>query len=400
MPISEEIRNKIIKLYCNTVKRTKTIYKEVAPNGEITYEDMYSIIEECNEKSNNKLKRIERECSEDEVLELLENGLNKKEIAAKLEVRLTTISLIIQNMIERGVEIPKNKKTENDEKDNKILELLENGLNQTEIGNQLGVSSTAIWLRIQNMKKRGVKIPKITKRRKTENDEKDNKILELLGKGLSQAETGRQLGVSADVISKRIKKMRERGIKIPETTKRRKTESYEKDNKILELLENGLNQTEIAGELGVSVDAISKRIKKMRERGVIIPPKIKRRKTESYEKDNKILELLEKGLTRAEIGNQLGLSKISIKKRIKNMREQGIEIPKRIKAKTDNNKEVKNNIVAEFKEEKTELKIAKEIVNLMNTKKASAEQVRVMAEIYGVDAEVEELLQSLDEQER
>ena len=344
MPISEEIRNKIIKLYCNTVKRTKTIYKEVAPNGEITYEDMYSIIEECNEKSNNKLKRIERECSEDEVLELLENGLNKKEIAAKLEVRLTTISLIIQNMIERGVEIPKNKKTENDEKDNKILELLENGLNQTEIGNQLGVSSTAIWLRIQNMKKRGVKIPKITKRRKTENDEKDNKILELL--------------------------------------------------------ENGLNQTEIAGELGVSVDAISKRIKKMRERGVIIPPKIKRRKTESYEKDNKILELLEKGLTRAEIGNQLGLSKISIKKRIKNMREQGIEIPKRIKAKTDNNKEVKNNIVAEFKEEKTELKIAKEIVNLMNTKKASAEQVRVMAEIYGVDAEVEELLQSLDEQER
>ena len=272
MKISEEIKNKIIELYCNSGKRIIKIYQEVALNEEITFEEFYSILKEYNEKNSGNLKRTKKEFSEDEVLELLQKGLT-----------------------------------------------------QTEIGKQLGVSDNTISNRIKKMRKRGVEIPerKKTERKKTE----------------------------------------------------RKKENDEKDNKILEMLEEGLTQTEIGKQLGISHTAISNRIRKMRKRGVEIPE----RKKENDEKDNKILGMLEKGLTQTEIGKQLGVTGPTISDRIKKMRKRGVEIPEK---------------------KKTTDTIAKNIVNLINSKNASIEQVRNMAKLYGVDEKVEELLKALDEQER
>ena len=328
MQISEEMKNKIIELYCNTNKIIRTIYQEVAPNGEITFEELNSIINEYNEKNIDKLKKTKKECSAGEILELLEKGLSQKEVGEQLGVSPDAISKRIKKMRERGVDIPERK----NEKDEKILELLEKGLNQTEVGKQLGVSKAAISLRIKNIKKRGVDIPE----RKNENDEK---ILELLEKGLSQKEVGEQLGVSPDAISKRIKKMRERGVDIPERKNK-------KDEKILELLEKGLNQNKIAKQLGVSAKIVSIRIKKMRERGVEIPE----RKKENDERDNKILELLEKGFSQKEVGEQLGVSPEAISYRIKRMRERGVEVPKnkRTARKTENDE--KDNEILEMLE--------------------------------------------------
>ena len=43
MQISEDTKNRIIELFFKCNKRINTILKEVAPNGEITVEDIYVI---------------------------------------------------------------------------------------------------------------------------------------------------------------------------------------------------------------------------------------------------------------------------------------------------------------------------------------------------------------------
>lgn len=93
------------------------------------------------------------------------------------------------------------------------------------------------------------------------------------------------------------------------------------DNKILELLADGNKQIQIAKILGVSRAEISRRIKIMRERGVEIPSK-----QDVF--DKKILELLVQGLTQEQIGKEIGRSDVFVSQKIKKMKEQGIKISK------------------------------------------------------------------------
>ena len=320
MQISEETKNKIIELYVNTHKKISKILQEVAPDEKISLEEFYDILREYSD--NNPDKSMSRQI-----------------------------------------------------KDSKILELLDNGLTLTQIKDELGVSIETISQRIKKMRSQGVEIPE---KIKTENTENDKKILELLEKGLTQTQIKEELGVSNKNILQRIKKMRSQGIVIPN---KKKTESEENDRKILELLKKGLNQSEIAEQLNLSRDKVFRNINKMRGRGIEIP---KREKKENDERDNKILELLEKGFSRKEIVEKMGISKQSISKRIIQMEERGVEIPKKKKKKI----------------ESTGADIARGVIDLMDKKGASEEQVRTIAEIYGVDEEVEDLLKCIDEKER
>ena len=320
MQISEETKNKIIELYVNTHKKISKILQEVAPDEKISLEEFYDILREYSD--NNPDKSMSRQI-----------------------------------------------------KDSKILELLDNGLTLTQIKDELGVSIETISQRIKKMRSQGVEIPE---KIKTENTENDKKILELLEKGLTQTQIKEELGVSNKNILQRIKKMRSQGIVIPN---KKKTESEENDRKILELLKKGLTQSEIAEQLNLSRDKVFRNINKMRGRGIEIP---KREKKENDERDNKILELLEKGFSRKEIVEKMGISKQSISKRIIQMEERGVEIPEKKKKKI----------------ESTGADIARGVIDLMDKKGASEEQVRTIAEIYGVDEEVEDLLKCIDEKER
>lgn len=176
------------------------------------------------------------------------------------------------------------------------------------------------------------------------------------------------IGLYPSTIYDRINTMRKRGIEIPE-------ESLDKINK---LIKKGLDEqktpTEIAKEIGVSRTIISSRISQMRERGFDIP-KVRNKTSNQFiedieieDKNKKIIEGLENRLTQAEIARNIGLSRQAVNQRIKKL-DEGI---------------------------KKRLGIM--IVNLMTTKNATIEQIKIIGEYYGVD--VEEVLNSLDEQER
>ncbi|MBR0350736.1 MAG: winged helix-turn-helix transcriptional regulator [Clostridia bacterium] len=331
-------------------------------------------------KKRGKPKKIRNDEIDNKILELLENGLNQTQISDRIGLSNATISNRIKRMKERGMVIPK--KEENDIY-NQILTLLKSGLNQTQIANEIGISICSISYRIKKMKEKGI----ISKKKRVENDEIDNKILELLENGLKKKEIEAILNISHFTISKRIKIMKEQGKVIPK--KSRKIDKI--DKKILELLEQGLSQIQIAEKIGRSNGNISYRIKKMKELGIVIPKK------EENDIDNQILTLLKSGLNQTQVAKVLGVSHVTICVRIKKMKEK----EKVIKTKENYNN---NDVQKEIKEE-TDKDIAQKIVNLMITKKASIEQVISIAKIYQVEAEVKGLLRAfkmkdLKDQER
>ena len=326
---------------------------------------------------------------DNKILEGLAKGKTQIIMEKELGIPQSAISLRIKKMRERGIEIPDNltgkrKKTENDEIDNKILEGLSKGKAQTKMEKELGIPQSAISLRIKKMREREIDIPDslIGKKKKTENDEIDNKLLEELSKGKKQKEIAKELGISQSTIILRIKQMKERGIKIPYILKgrRKKTKNDEIDNKILEEISKGKKQKEIAKELGIPKTTVSLRINKMRERGTDIPYSLKgtRRKIENIEIDNKILEGLSKEKQQKEIAKELEISESTISYRINRMRKRGIEIPQKPKLEVGNDE------------------LAKKIIRLKYSRNASKKQLKILADNYGVNEEVTKLLNSLD----
>ena len=91
--------------------------------------------------------------------------------------------------------------------------------------------------------------------------------------------------------------------------------NYEINKSILEGLKRRKTRQRIADELGISVESVAYRIKSMRDRGVMIP-KTKKRKVSKIKKsnrreeknlymDNKISELLAEGKKQIEIAKDL-----------------------------------------------------------------------------------------------
>ena len=144
------------------------------------------------------------------------------------------------------------------------------------------------------------------------------------------------------------------------------------DERIYQLREQGLSISKIEEITGISRGKIDRTLgilyaKKGKEQPKTKLPKSKR-KTENDEIDESIRKGLDEGKTLTKIAEELDMSK------------QGVSQRKHMMIERDNKK------------------LASMIVNLITTKNATIEQIKIMGEYYGVD--IEEVLNSLDEQER
>ena len=163
-----------------------------------------------------------------------------------------------------------------DEKNRLIIKYLGDGLTVTEISDLLHITKQAVSQRIKNMKKKGIEIPikerKIVEPKlKKEPDEIDKDIIESIKNGEMHKEIAKKYGVTRSAISTRVSRMKDMGIKVPEPSRIRKKEPDQIDLKIIKLMNEGSNQTEIAEVFNVNHTAILKRINKMKEMGIEIP---------------------------------------------------------------------------------------------------------------------------------
>ena len=409
----QEQNKEIIRLYENGIKQ-----KEIAKMFGLKRSTVAGRIHRYYKKSEGSRNDL----LDKAIIDGLATGKTKTAIAKEVGKSRTTISRRIERLIEEGKIFPKketkttlSKEIKNplksqildDELNNIILKGMLGGKTQEKLAQQIGVSRSTIGYRIKKMREQGIEIPDARKKKKsikkkrnskhkrTKNDAMDNKILACIAKKMNKTEIAEIVGLSKSAISCRIKKMKERGINIPETIpekigRPKKTENDEIDNIILNELSNGKMQIEIAEELGISIYNIKYKISQMRKRGVNIPKtstknrqkvenriensKSLNRKKDLHksmkisETDNIILEELKKGTTQSEIARNMGVSKQAI-----NYRKKKLDM-------------IENQ------------KLAKIIVNLIYTKKATIEQVKIIGDYYGIN--IEETLNSLDEQER
>ncbi len=392
----DEIDEKIIKFLQEGLNQTEIAKKLDRTQGAINYR-----IKKMSEKG---IEIPQNKIIDEQILEYLKEGLTRKEIAKKFGKTDGAINKRIIKMKKSGMEIPIVKKEiVFDEKNKKILEYLEEKLTQKEIAKILGVNEKTIRYRIIKMREQGIEIP--------QNKVADEQILEYLKEGLSQREIANKTDLAIVTIKFRVKRMREQGIEIPKKNKITNDE-------ILEYLKEGFTQKEIAEIVGITELGIHQRIKRMRENGIEI---IKGKKENCLaEKDIKTLEYLEKGLSQAEIARIFGVTDGAITHRIKRMQEKGIEISQN-KKELD---EIDNKIIEGLSEGLSKSEIAKKInmskaginyrtkkmqkndkkkseelvkgiMNLIKTRNATMEQIKIIANYYGVD--LEETFNLLDE---
>ena len=259
-------------------------------------------------------------------------------------------------------------KQENDKIDNAIIQGLGEGKTISQIVIEQGISQPAVSKRIKKMKERGVEIPKTSKirkkQKKQEIDEIDNAIIQGLGQGKTKSKIAIEQGICQKTVYNRIKKIKERGVEIPKTSKIRKKQKKQKkqendeiDDAIINGLKEGKTKSQIAIEQGISKPTVYRRIKKMKERGVEIP-----KKQENDEIDDAIIYGLKEGKSIIQIAIEQGICQTSVYKRIKEMKERGVEIPaKKI----------------------TRQEFEKAINNLIKSKNATKDQIKKLAELYG-----------------
>ena len=277
-----------------------------------------------------------------------------------------------------------------DKLDVKIIEYLDQGMKIRQIAKELQLSNDNVAKRIMKMKENDIPILTVhqeEKLRKKPSDAINKKILEGLDEGKTQTQIAKEVNLSTATVNYRINKMKELGIEIPTLSKGRPKKDMldEIDKKILEGLDEGKTQTQIAKELNLSRQVVYARIKKMPKYGI----KISNKKEEI---NRLILEQLSAGKTKKQISEELNLSFNSIYKRINTMKKHGIEIPdipkRKIQKKNPKNKK---------SEEIDEKALIEKILELKETKNATDEQIILLARYYKVE---DEILKVLSNKER
>ena len=325
------------------------------------------------------------------IIQGLGEGKSIIQIAIEQRISQPTVYTRIKKMKERGVEIPKTskirkkqKKQENDEIDDAIIQGLREGKTQSQIAIEQGTTQPAVYYRIKKMKERGLEIPKTSKirkkQKKQENDEIDDAIIQGLREGKAQSQIAIEQGTTQPAVYYRIKKMKERGVEIPKRQKKQENDKI--DNAIIQGLGEGKSIIQIVIEQGISQPTVYRRIKKMKERGVEIPKTPRKRKKQKKQEndkiDNAIIQALGKGKTQSQVAREQGISRQAVSYRIKKMEEsQGIG---------DGKLQVQTEVKPEIMNERIQQKYEEAILYIIQLKHATKDQIIKLAKYYGIDA--------------
>lgn len=242
MRFSKEIEEEIIDLFCNTRIKMSYILKRVAPNNEITLEELYNFISQYRTEDGNRLdrpgksgknyidedknKRFKDYSDEtrEEIYELREEGKSYKEIANILnekgiKISRSTVVKISDMLYEDKKKIDKRKQIFKPELEEEIYELKKKGMSNKKIikyFNEKGIdiNVSEISYRFRKMcKAKGDEQYKYLSVYKKDVD--NETILALRTQGMTYHEISnyyldKGIKVSYETIRQRLKKMKAR----------------------------------------------------------------------------------------------------------------------------------------------------------------------------------------------
>ena len=397
--IAEELTNQGKKISSNTIRlRCKKIYVRKG-------------------KKEPKIRRSK--IKDEEIFKLREQGLTYEKIVEELtnQGEKTNISVIYSRCKEiyEEKEMDEPKIRSSKITDEKIFELREQGLTYKKIAEELTnqgekIDRSVIKARCKKIyEKKRMEEPKAKREQKTKIIT-DEEIFKLREKGLSYEKISEELTnqgkkISFNTIRLRCKKIyEEKGMEEPKVKRKQKTKIT--DEEIFKLREKGLSYEKIAEELTnqgkkISSNTIRLRCKKIYEEKGKEEPETKCKQNLQIT-DEEIFELSEKGLSYRKIAEELAnqgkkIDYSTAKLRCKEIYEEKAKTKSKL-SKTSEDKS-KQNLLYQKKENEdlliSEKELARMILNLTVTRNATIEQVKKIADVYGVD--LEKTMNSLEE---
>lgn len=317
---------------------------------------------------------IEEEKKQDILKDIVNTKKRIQTIADDNKLSVDQVMLILEEFRARGIIDVRRYERLSSQMEEKIYELRKNGMSYNQISLELGICIEIISSVTNNIfKERNEEEPQDDSFKKILS--KDEIIYNLRKQKKSYIEIAKETGISDTTVKKMCKKIFEmKNEEEPKTEIKRKKESCKEENeRIYNLKKARRTYSEIAEETGVSEYKVNRVCKEIfEEKGEKIPKGLGKKKQteESREIDQVIYNLVQEGKKQVEV------QKIFYK--------NGIEL-------------TKQSISQRYKREfnLNQKKLANMILNLMITKKATLEQVQVIADYYGVD--LEETMDSLDE---
>lgn len=213
---------------------------------------------------------------ENEIMEMYNNGMTEEAIGITLNRDQTTISKIINKLIEDG-----KLKNREEELEQKIIQLYKQGKSPKEIADEVDRSYKTIYRRIKKLidaniiKKQEKKVESVLDISK----KIENKIIKYYNQGISYKEIAQKIEVGENSTGKIIKGLIEEG-KIGDRKISRKPKENkitpEEEKIILELYKKGLTPSEIAKKTNKVVYTVNNRLVKLSNEGKIDNIKIKR----------------------------------------------------------------------------------------------------------------------------
>ncbi len=234
MGFSKEIEEQIIDLFCNTNIRISNILKKVAPNNEITLEDLYYFLNQYRTKDGDKLtrpgkprnnKEKSKEYNDEiceEIYEMREKGKTYRDITNILnqkgiKISCSTVIRISDKLYNDKNKIDKRKYEFFSKLETEIYELMKNGMSYEEIKNHF--NKKGIEISINGIEYRCRKINKAMGEeqykylRKCKTDIDNETILLLRTHGMTYHEISdyyrsNGIKVSHETIRQRLKKIK------------------------------------------------------------------------------------------------------------------------------------------------------------------------------------------------
>ena len=290
--ISKERRNYGIKKDSEVTKRreqvmelakegksNQEIAKELGINKEAVARDICILRKKgkiSKERRNNRIKKDpEVTKRREKVKQLVSEGKSNQEIAEELEVSKEVVAGDIYILKKEG-KISKERRKKDQEvtkRREQVMELANEGKSNQEIAEELEVSKEVVAGDICTLRKEG----KISKERRSQGRKKDPKVTErreqviqlVVSEGKSNQEIAEELGVNKGVIVTDITILRKER-KIPKNQERKKApEVIKRREQVMELVNEGKNNQEIAEELGIKKETVARDIYILREEGKI-----------------------------------------------------------------------------------------------------------------------------------
>ncbi|MFQ5840101.1 MAG: MucR family transcriptional regulator [Candidatus Methylomirabilales bacterium] len=280
------------------------------------------------------LHRRLQKVSDEELIQLTLQGLGSSKIAKHTGVHHRAVRRRLAKLRTRGVTLPRPKPRANPPNrkvtDEELLTLLGQGLTYNAIAEPKGIAPTAIQKRVRRLRARGVPIvrPKLRPNRPNRKIT-DEELIQLRAQGLTNRAIAKRKGVVSSAISLRLKKLRARGMQLPPPPPRPIPHNRKVTNEeLIQLSSQGLNSEEIGRRTGIGSSSVRTRLARLRARGVVLPrPKPRANPPNRKVTDEELIQLTQQGLGAGKIAKRKGMHRAAVQRRLAELRARYVTFP-------------------------------------------------------------------------